>query len=248
MTVNVATPTLEQAPHHDQWSTWLLRLYYFLSAVRVIAVLVFNIFQPIKVLPRVSLAPGFTFTNQDGERRTSEDFRGKLTIYSFTYTGCVDDCPPTTSYMQALRDALVRSASANQDMKFALVTISVDPEHDTPAVLNTYAAPFLKKEQADNVSWDFLTGDALRTKYVVGGGFNVHYQAATNQAGRSSIKLNPRYVLVDGWGIVRAEYWGQDMDVQLLMRDIGYLVSEVRNSQGAARYAYEAIHLFACYH
>jgi protein SCO1 len=245
MTVTTVTSTLAQAPHYTQRSTWLLRLFYFFSAVLVVAVLTFNIFKPIKVLPRVSLAPGFAFTNQDGETRTSEDFRGKLTVYSFTYTRCADGCPQTTSYMKALRDALVRSG--NQDMKFALVTISVDPEHDTPAVLNAYAAPFLKG-QTDNVTWDFLTGDALRTKYVVGGGFNVHYQASTDGAGQSSIKLTPRYVLVDGWGIVRAEYWGEDLDVQLLVQDIGYLISEIQNSQGTARYAYEAIHLFACYH
>jgi protein SCO1/2 len=243
MTVHIATPALEQAPD-NQWSIWLLRLFYFFSAAFVIAVLAFNIFKPIKVLPRIGLAPGFAFINQDGESRTSEDFRGKLTVYSFTYTGCVEDCPQTTSYMQALRGALIRSG--NQDMKFALVTISIDPEHDTPAALNTYAVPFLK-EQANNVSWDFLTGDALRTKYVVGGGFNVYYQTTADQAGRSSIKLDSRYALVDGWGIIRAEYRGADMDVQLVMRDIGYLVSEVRNSQGVARYAYEAAHLFKCY-
>ena len=215
-----------------------------MSAVFVIAVLSFNIFKPIKVLPRVSLAPGFVFTNQDGVRKTSEDYRGKLTIYNFTYTGCALDCPQTTPQMQSLRNAL--NQSAGQDVKFALVTISIDPEHDTPAVLNKYATPFLE-DQTNKVSWDFLTGDALHTKYVVGGGFNVYYQNITGQADQLSVKFEPRYVLVDGWGIVRAEYRNADLDIQLLLRDIGYLESEIRNSQGPARYAYEAAHLFRCY-
>ena len=243
MTANTITPTLDQSLH-PQRSSWLLRLFYIMSAVFVIAVLAFNIFKPIKVLPRVSLAPGFVFTNQDGLRKTSEDFRGKLTIYNFTYTGCTDGCPQTTPYMQSLRNALAQSAE--QDVKFALVTISIDPEHDTPEILNKYATPFLA-DQTNNVTWDFLTGDALRTKYVVGGGFNVYYQNITDLAGQSSIKFDPRYVLVDGWGIIRAEYRNADMDIQLLMRDIGYLESEIRNSQGPARYAYEAAHLFRCY-
>jgi protein SCO1/2 len=231
MTANVVTKTLDQPLRNDQWSPWVLRLFYFVSAVFVIAVLVFNIFKPIKVLPRVGLAPGFVFTNQDGVRKTSEDFRGKLTIYNFTYTGCTDGCPQTTPQMQSLRNALAQFGA--QDVKFALVTISIDPKHDTPEVLNKYATPFLEN-QTNKISWDFLTGDALRTKYVVGGGFNVYYENITD--------------LVDGWGIVRAEYRGADTDTQLLMQDIGYLASEIRNSQGAARYAYEAIHLFVCYH
>jgi hypothetical protein len=62
MTVNTATQTLVRTLYQVQWSTWLLRLFYFVSAFLVIAVLAFNIFQPIKVLPR-----GFAwFANQDG--------------------------------------------------------------------------------------------------------------------------------------------------------------------------------------
>lgn len=242
--MNTAPRALDQTFHRNQWTTWLLRLFYFMSAVFVVAVLAFNIFKPIKVLPRVSLAPGFAFTNQDGVHKTSEDFRGKLTIYNFTYTGCAKDCPQTTLSMQALQKALARLGQP--DLKFALVTISVDPEHDTPAALNAYAAPFLK-DQPNNVSWDFLTGEMLITKYVVGGGFNVYYQTTVDEAGQPSIKLDSRYVLVDGWGIIRAEYRGADLDMQLLVRDIEYLASEIRNSQGAARYAYEAAHLFRCY-
>jgi protein SCO1/2 len=244
MTVNTATQTLVRTLYQVQWSTWLLRLFYFVSAFLVTAVLAFNIFQPIKVLPRVSLAPGFVFTNQDGVRKTSEDFRGKLTIYNFTYTRCADGCPQTTLLMRSVQNALVRSASP--DTKIALVTISVDPEYDTPAVLNIYAVPFLKN-QTDTISWDFLTGDPLLTKYVVGGAFNVYYQNTTDQAGQPSIKLDARYVLVDGWGIIRAEYRGTELDEQVLVRDIGYLEAEILNSEGPARFAYEAAHLFRCY-
>jgi protein SCO1 len=221
-----------------RWS----RLFYILIAVFVIIVLAFNIFKPIIVLPRVGLAPGYAFTNQDGATKTSEDFRGKLTIYNFTYTGCGTGCPQTSLQMQALRSAL--APIAGQDVKFALVTISIDPEYDTPAALNQYASQFFSGAPS-SVSWDFLTGDPTRTKYVVGGGFNVYYQARTNET--SAIVFDPRYVLVDGWGVVRAEYRNQDLDQQRILRDIGYLESEIHNSQGAARYAYEAAHLFRCY-
>ncbi len=245
MTVNIVAKTTVDQSLHNQQPTWLLRLFYIMSAVFVVIVLAFNIFNPVKVLPRVALAPGFILTNQDGVRKTSEDFRGKLTVYNFMYTRCADDCSQVTPNMLSLRNALAQSD--NQDTDLALVSISIDPEYDTPAILSAYAKPFLENKTGNNnVSWDFLTGETLRTKYVVGGGFNVYYQ--DDPSGQSLIVFEPRYVLVDGWGIVRAEYRNTDADVRALVQDIGYLVTEIRNSQGAARYAYEAVHLFACYH
>ncbi len=228
----------------NQGSTWFLRLLYLFGTVFVIAVLAFNIFQPIKVLPRVGLAPGFVFTNQEGVRKTSEDFRGKLTMYSFTFTECGDGCPQTTQQMQLLKNAL--GQSTNTDTKFALVTISLDQERDTPEKMKKFASAYLTDGVGD-VSWDFLSGDVTRTRYVVGGGFSVYYKNIKDQNGVSSIKFEPRYVLVDGWGIIRAEYRGVELNVARVLRDAGYLQSEIRNSQGVARYAYEAAHLFRCY-
>ena len=227
-----------------QGSTWVLRLLYAMGAVLVIAVLSFNIFQPIKVLPRLSLAPGFVFTNQEGISKTSEDFRGKLTIYNFTYSNCAVGCPQTLPQMQSLKNELIKLSG--QDAKFALVTISLDPEHDTPEAMKKMAAPFLTGA-SDGISWDFLTGDATRTRYVVGGGFSIYYQSLNGQTGTPSIKFEHRYELVDGWGIIRAEYHGVELDMARVLRDIGYLQAEIRNSQGVVRYAYEAAHLFRCY-
>jgi protein SCO1/2 len=222
-----------------RWSVWLTRLLYALMALGVAAILAFSIFKPIKVIPRVSLAPGFAFTNQNGERRSSEDYRGKLTVYNFAYTRCGDSCPATLQ-MQALRRQL--SSSVSPDVKLALVTISLDPEHDTPAVLREYAAHF-DAEQDSAIAWDWLTSDPQRTKYVVGGGFGVYYE---NEAD-ASIQFAPRFVLVDGWSIIRAEHRAVDSGIQYVIRDIDYLTTEARNSQGAGRLAYEAAHLFRCY-
>lgn len=143
--------------------------------------------------------------------------------------------------MQALRVKLDQSPAA---VPYALVTISVDPEQDTPDMLKAYAAQF-GADQANSVTWDWLTGDVQRTKYVVGGGFSVFYE---DQPGTTdTVTVDPRYVLVDGAGLIRAEYRTADLDVDRVMRDIGILVDEVQNSQGAARLAYEAAHLFRCY-
>ena len=91
--------------------------------------------------------------------KISDDYRAKLTIYNFTYTGCSAGCPPTSQFMQALREKLSQINVA--DVNFALVTISVDPEHDTPASLKSYADQF-QAAQANPIGWDWLVGDAQR--------------------------------------------------------------------------------------
>lgn len=221
---------------------------YIFPAIFVLGLLAFNIFQPIKVLPRLTLAPGFSFTNQDGQRLTSEDYRSKLVLYNFTYMHCGADCEDTVAQMQALRNRLNNEPDLD-DLSFALATISLDPERDTPAALHKYANRF-QSSQDDNIPWDFLAGDPLRTKYVVGGGFGLYYEKetiATDSEANYRIKFEPRFVLVDGWGIIRAMYYTDTLDTERVISDIGYLAGEVRNSKGIARIAYEGAHLFKCY-
>ena len=62
------------------------------GATLVLAVIAFATFQPIKVLPRIRLAPGFVLVDQHGDTFTSEDLRGSVTLYTFTYGGCEAPC------------------------------------------------------------------------------------------------------------------------------------------------------------
>jgi len=221
-------------------------LLYGLLAFIIVSILSFSIFKPIKVLPRISLAPVYSLSNQDGEFRTSEDYRGKLTLYTFTYTNCDGDCPDVSVQMQEMRELLETSPSEIVD--YALVSVSLDPERDTPEALGLFAEPYLGADES-SVSWDFLTGDPLRMKYMTGGGFGLFYEpvASPNSADDYEIDFYPRFVLVDGWGIVRAEYLTSDLNYTEVLEDIQYLTDEIANSQGAAKYAYEAAHLFRCY-
>lgn len=243
MSINLtAQPPIEKHPANR--SNWLLWLLYAIMGIWVVVVFAFNIIQPIKVLPRVGLSPGFAFINQTGQRRTSEDYRGKLTVYNFMYSNCGPDCLQSASQMESLRTSLAELGA--QETKFALVTISLDPGRDTPAVLGKYMSQAMNAPQ-NSVSWDFLTGDPTRTKYVVGGGFGLYYEKASGPDGQYSIKFEPRFELVDGWGIIRSEYRSSKLDLALILRDVNYLVAEIQNSKGVGRYAYEAAHLFRCY-
>lgn len=217
-------------------------VYSLLALVGLVVVgaLAFAIFQPIQVLPRIRLAPGFILTDQNGERLTNEDLRGSIVLYAFTYTGCETPCQSTTPVLQDLQPQI--AAMDTGGIKIQFVTISVDPDRDTPEVLQAYAAD----AGANPATWHFATtSDATMLKDIVGGGFEVFYEAKPGEA----IQLDPVFMLVDGWGILRGEYRyaSSTPDEDRLLRHIQVLLNEIKNSKGAAKLAYEAAHLFVCY-
>jgi protein SCO1/2 len=218
-----------------KWS-WLL---YGVIAIVVVGILAFATLRPIQVLPRISLAPGFALTDQDGRRLTSEDLRGHLVLYNFTYTRCQAPCPQTTPVMRSVQDRLREVDTRGVPITITLLTLSFDPEHDTPERLRAFA----NELGADTARWRMVTGDPTLLKYVLGGNFNVYY--TPNPDG--TYTFDPVFVLVDGWGILRAIYRTATPGTDRLLRDLRLIVQEVRNSTGAARLAYEAAHLFLCY-
>jgi len=208
-------------------------------ALLIVSVLAFAIFQPIQVLPRIRLSPGFSLTDQDGQRLTNEDLRGKLVLYSFTCTRCGPPGPQSIQTMREVQDRLDEVDLAG--IPFKMVTISFDPEHDTSDVLRAYA----EEAGADLSQWRFVTGDPARLKHILGSGFEVYYEP--NEDG--SFVFDQVFVLVDGWGIIRGDYRYHTVaaDTDRILRHISVLVEEVQQSEGSARLAYEAAHFFLCY-
>ena len=82
-------------------------------------------------LPKIALAPHFTLTSQDGTDVSLTDFRGKVVAVSFIYTLCSSTCPVLTPMMSFVQDQL----GANFGKRVAFISITVDPERDTPDVL-----------------------------------------------------------------------------------------------------------------
>jgi protein SCO1/2 len=217
---------------------WKIGLAGF-AAIVFLAVGFFVIFQPVQVLPRVRLAPGFTLTDQAGERLTSEDVRGKFVLYSFTYTNCPPPCGDVDTTMQAVQNRLDEVELYGNQVAF--VTISVDPERDTPEVLARHAA-----DLGAGDTWRFATTDNQGAlKDIVGGGFRTFYERQDD----GTFMLDAGFVLVDGYGIIRNEYRYQTVspDADRIVRHIGVIAEEVEKSTGAATLAYEAAHLFLCY-
>jgi protein SCO1/2/putative membrane protein len=98
---------------------------------------------------RFGTLPTFEFTEASGRKVTREDLAGAPWIAVPFFTSCTGPCPQLTADVRAmLHDQL-----AGTDIK--IVSFSVDPEHDTPEVLEAYRASFT----ADPERWWFVTGD-----------------------------------------------------------------------------------------
>jgi len=213
---------------------------YGLLAVIMVSAFAFKVFQPIQVLPRMQLSPAFDLTDQNNERLTSEDLRGKFVLYTFTYTNCPAPCHNINETMQEVQSRLNEVQLDGIEVSF--VTISIDPERDTPDVLTSYA----KSIGADTSKWKFVTTtNKALLKTIIGTGFETYYE----DKGNGNINFDPAFVLVDGWGIVRAEYRYETevSNADRILRHLGVLTEEVRNSVGTGKLAYEAAHLFLCY-
>jgi protein SCO1/2 len=199
----------------------------------------FAIIKPIKVLPRIRLAPAFSLINENGEVVTNESLRGKLVLYQFTYSGCQQTCQSADQTMQEIQKNL--SEMKLESVPVEMVTISVD-SGDSPEILKARAQSL----NADPERWKFVSGrDQERLKWVVGGGFEVYYKKEPD----GSIRMFPAFALVDGWGIIRGEYQYQTElpDTERILRHIKVLADEVEKSKGANRLVYEAALLFLCY-
>lgn len=227
-------------PPHTRWLANLRRpaiLWSALFVIPLVAVIAFAVLQPVKVRPRIGLAPGFVFTDQNGNQLTSEDLRGKFALYNFTYTRCTAPCPQTAETMRQVQDLADQIDTGGIPLE--LVTVSFDPAHDTAGALTAYAA----QVGADTSRWHFVTGTADRLKDVIGRGYSVYY--APDAGG--GFTFDPAFVLVDGNGIMRAKYETATPDLGAITRDIKLVVDEVQNSTGAGKLVYEAAHLFLCY-
>ncbi len=205
----------------------------------IAAAIAFAVFEPIQVLPRLRLAPGYALIDQEGNSFTSETVRGSVTLYTFTSLDCGAECAAADETMKLVRDEVASSIDLG-DADLQLVTIVLD-EDPTTAELTDVA----KRSGADGATWTVVGGDALDIRNTVGMGFGRFYETTDN----SSIRFDPGYVLVDGAGVIRGDYRYQTLadDGDKITRHVDILASELKYANGSAAVAYEAAHLFLCY-
>ena len=146
-------------------------------------------------LPKYWTIPPFTLTDRAGQPFDSASLKGNVWVADFFFATCPGACPMVSAKMSALHQEF-----AGED-RIRFVSITTDPGHDTPAVLQEYAARF----KADS-RWIFLTGDKTNIWKLSSEGFKLAVADAPGD--REVIAHSTRLVLIDKIGTVRGTYDG----------------------------------------
>ena len=160
--------------------------------------------------PVLGEVPGFALINRDGREVRSADLAGAPWIADFIFTRCGASCPMMSQRMARLERELPR------DLGVRFVSFSVDPEHDTPPVLEDYAESFGAPGR-----WLFLTGDKQAIYRLSKEGFKLAVDDAAPVNPDEPILHSTRFVLVDGEGRIRGYYEAFDEEaMKKLMREV----------------------------
>jgi protein SCO1/2 len=164
-------------------------------------------------LPTIAPAPVFTLTSQDGAQVALADLRGKVVAVTFIYTLCTNTCPVLTPMMSFVQDQL----GADFGVKIAFVSITVDPERDTPEVLKEYAQAF----GANLAGWFFLTGPSDVIQDVTR-----RYGVFALKSSNGDVDHTFLTSIIDRRGILRIQYLGARFDPNEFRRDLLSLLQE----------------------
>lgn len=108
--------------------------------------------------PVLGAVADFTLTNQDGQAVSLATLTNHVWVADIIFTRCAGPCPRMTGQMRSLQDLLPKDSAAK------LVTLTTDPDFDSPAVLKKYGAHF----GADFSRWTFLTGTKAQIAGLAG--------------------------------------------------------------------------------
>jgi cytochrome oxidase Cu insertion factor (SCO1/SenC/PrrC family) len=159
-------------------------------------------------LPVLATVPDFTLTEASGRTVTRQDLAGRPWVADLVFTNCGGICP----LMSAAMARLVQSSSDLSDTRF--VSISVDPERDTPETLTAYAERF----KADRERWLFLTGDKDAIRNLAVGGLKLPVADGDPSQGEDEILHSQRFVLIDAQSQVRGTYDVRDQEAMFRLR------------------------------
>jgi protein SCO1/2 len=113
---------------------------------------------PVPRLAVIRDAPDFTLVNQHGKMVKLSDFKGKVLLVSFVFTTCNGSCPATTHRMAKVEQLLSSRINFRPQVQF--VSITLDPQRDTPEALRKYIQLFdlQTSNKAEWFGWTFVTG------------------------------------------------------------------------------------------
>jgi protein SCO1/2 len=158
-------------------------------------------------LPVLGQITDFTLTNQEDSVTTLADLSNRVWVADIVFSRCAGSCPIMSTEMKALQDGLPSNSEAK------LVTLTTDPDYDTPDVLKKYGARY----GADFQRWMFLTGAKNELAGLAAGSLKLASTPVAPQDRQSSADLfvhSTIFVVVDKQARLRGVFQteGQDVD------------------------------------
>ncbi|HEX7173845.1 MAG TPA: SCO family protein [Pyrinomonadaceae bacterium] len=167
------------------------------------------------------VVPDFSLVNQDDKPVRLGRYRGRALLLTFIYTRCplADYCPLMSERFAAISRELAGEASLKD--KVQLLSVSIDPAHDTPKVLRSYGAAHTQKYGGETfASWEFATGDPEEVKKLAQF-FGLEYFAEKDQ-----IIHSLRTAVIDPTGRVHKIYRGNEWQPSEVLNDVRTLFRE----------------------
>lgn len=167
------------------------------------------------------LVPTFEGRDQHNQAFSSDQLKGQVWIANFMFTTCTSACPVLTSRLR-----LVQREVAHPELRF--VSISVDPEHDSPSALKAYANTW----NANESRWTLLHVEPDQLKKALNG---FHVEVARTTDANDPIIHSASFVLIDEQGHVRGRYNSERGEsIQRLIADAQSLAAQSKTASSAA--------------
>lgn len=161
--------------------------------------------------------PSFTFVNQNSDTVTEKITTGKIYVADFFFTSCPTICP----VMKRQMIKVYKEFKNNPDVM--IISHSIDPDHDTPKVLNQYA----KDLGISGMQWQFLTGPKEKIYEI--GQKSYMSTAAQDSTAEGGYIHSGAFILVDKEKHVRGMYDGTTEEgTQKLIADMKVLLDEYK--------------------
>ena len=142
-------------------------------------------------LMKIGPAPKFELTNQDNVKISNDTYKGKVYVLEFFFTTCPSICPKMNMSMLEIEKSFFGNPN------FGIVSITIDPKHDTPKVLKDHA----KLLGVKSSTWNFLTGDKTTIMELSNKGFNLY--AGENDKVSGGFEHSGLFALIDKEGNIR---------------------------------------------
>lgn len=176
-------------------------------------------------LVKIGPAPQFELINQNKEKITNDTYQGKVYVLEFFFTSCPTICPKMNKSMLEIENKFFGNPN------FGIVSITIDPVHDTPEVLKSHAELLGVKSS----NWNFLTGDRATIFDLANKGFNLY--AGENSKVSGGFEHSGLFALIDKKGNIRCRkddfgnpilyYDGLEKNgVKAIQQDINILLKE----------------------